>query len=242
MVLYVCLLLGYVTLSVVVTDFFFFVDAADTVNHPVRHSLPQELMNLYGSDMKGRCTSVSRANSDICSGTSVLNDGIIPALSGVSDSTSQWAAQLFTMRRSGTDSIVVSFEVPQVVHDRVELSVFNCPERGIYAPSVTVYVDAGSFLPERDNDNLGDHNTNMPLLKTSCDYLFKFCVELAGGVMVRYLNVEFPFQNNSDFVFLGEVTFLNVLDPNEACGEPELITSTVNMSPLPTGMYNILKA
>ena len=90
----------------------FLVDAADTVSRPIRHSLPQELERLYGSDINGKCTSVSGANSDIFSGTSVLNDGVIPALSGVNDSTSQWAAQLFTMRRSGTDSIVVSFEVP----------------------------------------------------------------------------------------------------------------------------------
>ena len=95
------------------------VNAADTVSRPIRHSLSQILESLYGSDMSGRCTAVSGANSDICSGMSVLNDGIIPALSGVGDSTSQWAAQLFTMRRSGTDSIVVSFEVPQVAHDRI---------------------------------------------------------------------------------------------------------------------------
>ena len=70
--------------------------------------------------MGGRCTSTSEVNSDICNGTSVLNDGIISALHGVSDSTSQWAAQLFTLQRSGKDSIVVSFEVAQSVHYCVE--------------------------------------------------------------------------------------------------------------------------
>ena len=154
--------------------YFFLADTADTVSHPVRHSLPQELENLYGSDINGRCTSVSGANSDICSGTSVLNDGVIPALSGVGDSTSQWAAQLFTMRRSGTNSIVVSFDVQPATYDCVELAVFNCPERGIYAPSVIVYVDTGSFLPERSSDNLGFQNTIKNLSGTSCDYLLKF--------------------------------------------------------------------
>ena len=208
-----------------------FFDAADTVSRPIRHSLPQELVNLYGSDMNGRCTSVSGANSDICNGTSVLNDGIIPALSGVSDNTSQWAAQLFTMRRSGTNSIVVSFEVPQGNHNRVELSVFNCPERGIYVPNVTVYVDF-YFSPER---SLGNRNTDVTLLETSCDYLLKFCVPLAGAVSLRHYDLQFSYQNNSDFVFLGEVTFLNVPNRNEPCGEPELITSTATLTPLPTG-------
>ena len=164
----------------------------------------------------------------------MLNDGIIPVLSGVSDSTSQWAAQLFTMRRSGTDSIVISFEVQQITHNRIELVVFNCPERGIYAPNVTVYFDVVSFLPERGGNNLGIQNTDKTLLQTSCDYLLKFCVPLSGGLHSRYFNLEFPYQNNSDFVFLGEVTFLNVVT-GESCGQPELITSTVTLSPLPTG-------
>ena len=38
--------------------------------------------------------------TNICSGMSVYNDGIIPALSGVR--TSQWAAQLFTMTEPPT--------------------------------------------------------------------------------------------------------------------------------------------
>ena len=210
----------------------FFVDVADTVSRPIRLSLPQELVNLYGSDMNGRCTSVSGANSDICNGTSVLNDGIIPALSGVSDNTSQWATQLFTMRRFGTDSIVVSFEVQQVLYNSVELAVFNCPERKIYTPSVTVYIDLGSFSPERGGDNLGLEIANMTLSITSCDYLLKFCVQLGGGASPRYFNLVFPYQNNSDFVFLGEVTFLNVVD--RQCGQPVPIMLTVTLLPLPT--------
>ena len=201
------------------------------MSRPIRHSLPQEeLESLYGSDMNGRCTSISGANSDICNGTSVLNDGIIPALSGVSDNTLQWAAQLFTMRRARRDSIVVSFEVPKVNHDCIELSVFNCPERGIYVPNVTVYFDTS----EMSGDNLDFRNTDKNLSQTSCKYLFRFCVELTGSVTAHYFNLEFPYQNNSDFVFLGEVTFLNVIT-DEPCGQPEMITSTVTLSPLPSG-------
>ena len=191
------------------------------VSHPIRHSLPtQTLQSLFGSQTTGRCTSIA---DNICNGTSVLNDGIIPALSGVIDCPqSQWANQLLTMRRSFDRSagINISFEVEPVNHDRMELVVFNCPERGIYTPMVRVYIDT-SFMPE----SLGHLNTNQSLLRTSCDHLIRFCVEFNGAVSVPSLALEFPYQNNSDFVFLGEVTFLN--GGAEPCDPPELITMPV---------------
>ena len=177
--------------------------------------------------MNGRCTSICGDNNNICNGTSVLNDGLIPALSGVSeDPQSQWAAQLFTMGRamSGTARIILSFEVERAIYNRVELAVFNCPERGIYTPVINVYVDF-SFRPVRDNDGtLTNFITNQSLPSTSCDHLIKFCVQFSGAVSVPYFNLEFPHQDNSNssFVFLGEVTFLR--SGAEPCGPPELIT------------------
>ncbi|MCG8622985.1 MAG: hypothetical protein MJE68_13445, partial [Proteobacteria bacterium] len=56
----------------------------------------------------------------------------------------------------------------------------------------------------------------------SCEYLLKFCVEFNGGVGIPNLKLIFPYQNNSNFVFLGEVTFLN--DPINPCDPPEMIT------------------
>ena len=182
--------------------------------------------------MYGNCTSISGDNNNICNGTSVLNDGIIPDLSGVSDNNqSQWAAQLFTMGRteSGTAKIILSFEVEHNTYDRVELTVFNCPEQNIYTPVLNVYFDT-SFRPERNNSSLGTAVVaNHTLLNTSCNYLLKYCVEFSDAISSRYLNLEFPYQdmyNYSRFVFLGEVTFLNDSNP---CDPPELI------QPLSTG-------
>ena len=191
------------------------------MSRPIRHTLPPELESgLFGSQGNGGCSST---NNDICEGTSVLNDGILPALSGVSsDPASQWANELFTMRRSGTDDIVLSVEVPNEIHDRMELSVFNCPQLGIYAPQVVVYT-ADSLK----TNLLMVANVSLP--DTSCDYLWNFCVLFSGGTSTPNLNLVFPYQNNSNFVFLGEVTFLN--DPvNDQCNPPELIT----MRQLPT--------
>ena len=194
-----------------------------TVSQPISHTLPRELESgLFGSPVNGGCSSTSGTNNEICDGTSVLNDGILPALSGVSsDSQSQCAAQLFTMRRSGTDRIVVSFEFPisSTNRNRLELAVFNCPQLGIYAPQVSVYVATPMKI---DLTRIAD----MTISQASCDHLLKFCVEL-GGAGIPNLNLVFPYQSNSDYVFLGEVTFLNDPTINNQCDPPELITMQV---------------
>ena len=162
------------------------------MSRPISHSLPPELESrLFGSPVNGGCSSISGTNNEICDGTSVLNDGILPALSGVSnDSASQWASELFTMRRSGTDQIAVSLELPSgPTHDRVELAVFNCPQWGIYAPRVIVEIAGVSAIV-----------ANATLPDESCEYLLKFCVEFNGGVGIPYLKLIFPYQNNSNFV------------------------------------------
>ena len=185
------------------------------MSQPVRHTLPPELESgWFGSPVNGGCSSTS---GEICDGTSVLNDGILPTLSGVSnDPASQWANEFFTMRRSGTNQLVVSVEVPSGTHNRVELTVFNCPQLGIYAPRVNVYT-ADSL--KHDLSMVA----NVTLPDVSCDYLMKFCVQFSGSIGTTNFNFVFPYQTNSNFVFLGEVTFMN--DPNNhLCGPPELIT------------------
>ena len=183
------------------------------MSRPISHSLPPELESgLFGSPVDGGCSSTS---GSICEGTSVLNDGILPALSGVSsEPASQWASELFTMRRSGTDQIAMSVDLPSGTHNRVELTVFNCPQWGIYTPWVIVEIIIQNIIV-----------ANASLPDISCEYLLKFCVEFDRGVGVPNLKLIFPYQNNSDFVFLGEVTFLN--DPVNQCDPPELITMQV---------------
>ena len=94
-----------------------------------RHNLPQNrLKPVFGSQNNGSCTSsnTSLNGSFVCIGTSVLNDGIIPALDGITIN-SLWASKLFTL--NGTRGrIVLSFEVDSDSHDRMELAVFNCPD------------------------------------------------------------------------------------------------------------------
>ena len=188
----------------------------------MRHTLPPALESgLFGSPVNGGCSSISGTNNEICNGTSVLNDGVLPALSDVSsDPASQWANELFTMRRCRTDKINVSVQLSadNINYDRVELSVFNCPQWGIYAPQVMVYVTSSL------NGNNLILIADATLSEESCEYLLRFCVPFNQGIGNPNLNLVFPYQNNSNFVFLGEITFLD--DPNP-CDQPILITSRI---------------
>ena len=168
----------------------------------------------------------------------MLNDGIPPALSGISnDSASQWAAQLFTLKRNQSDKIIVSFKIESATtinFNRVELTLFNCPARMIYSPRVLIYL-ISSFPAIMDGDLLTLH-ANVTLPNISCDHLIKFCVTIMGAT--NKIAFIFPDEGNSDYVFLAEVTFLNILDRNNMnvmCEPPELIISTAGPSQLQDG-------
>ena len=161
--------------------------------------------------MNASCTEFFTNSDNICSGTSVLNDSIIPA---VDTSRPAWASQLFTL--SGTRGIIrLSFEVNSSNHDRMELAVFNCPEMGIGLSSIRVYFDQ-SFRPGRDNTTLGTLIVEPQLMATSCDQLLVFCVKYdTTQSPTRFINLEILNNTSEDYVFFGEVTFLN--GGNEPC-------------------------
>ena len=183
-----------------------------------RHNLPQKRLELvYGSQNNGNCTDVSQSLNEIpvCTGTSVLNDGIIPILNGISSNeTSSWATELFTL--SGENGrIILSFEVDSMDHVRMELAVFNCPDMGINSPKVDIYYDS-LFRPDRmgTNQPLGNFSTESQLVGTSCDHLLVFCVPYNTSEdapsPTNSINLVFPraSETRSMYVFLGEVTFL----------------------------------
>ena len=159
-------------------------------------------------------------NMNICNGTSVLNDGDTPTLYGVSeDPSSEWASQLFTMRRNGTDTVSLTFQLASAVNrDRVEVAVFNCPQRRIYAPSIGVYSNF-QLLPQTRT-----FITNKTLQNASCSHLIKFCLDFGLSTTLRFFTLEFPYETDSDYVFLGEVSFFD--GGSLSCDAPELINAT----------------
>ena len=151
--------------------------------------------------------------NNTCAGTSVLNDGFIPPLDGVS-SNSTWASELFTL--NGTRGIIrLSFEVDSENHDCMELAVFNCPEMRINLSSVSVYFDS-SFRPDRNDSTLGTLIMESQLMATSCDHLLVFCVKYnTTQSPTQFINLVIPSNSSVDYVFLAEVTFLD--GGNEPC-------------------------
>ena len=176
----------------------------------IRHNLPQtRLVLVSGSQNNGSCQDLSSTlDRPICAGTSVLNDGIIPDLVGVGQSNSQWASELFTL--SGTNTIRLSFELDSVDHDRMELAVFNCPEMSINLPMLNVYFDSSFRQDRMQLDDLGNLAMEAQIMNISCDHLLVFCVKYnPAQPPTRFINLEIPHSSSGDFVFLGEVTFLN---------------------------------
>ena len=181
---------------------------------------------MFGSLKDGNCSSLmdSPHRGKICNSTSLLTDGVIPALSNLSnDSSSLWASQLLTMSQSSTDSerIVLSFELENQVYDCVELAVVNCPRWHWNASRVNIYSDT-SFRPERENESLGTMKANYVLSNTSCDYLVKFYVSFMP-VNASYFNIEFPASTSNNNVFVGEISFFSGADDCEKIWPPELI-------------------
>ena len=179
-----------------------------------RHNLPQtRLESINGSKIDAGCTEFFMDRDNICSGTSVLNDGIKPA---IDTSSPAWASELFTL--SGTRGIIrLSFELDSANHDRMELAVFNCPEMGIGLSSVRVYFDE-SFRPDRDDPmpTLGTLIMESQLMAISCDRLLVFCVKYnTTQTPTQFINLEILNNTTENYVFLGEVIFLN--GGNERC-------------------------
>ena len=205
-----------------------------------RHTLPQNrLESLCGSDKNASCSvknNIGIGDRVSCDGTSVLNDGHIPALDRANCGlNSQWGIELFTLTRPTPNAnIILSFEVDSNDHDCMKLAVFSCPEVGVSFQLVNIYFDS-SFRPDRvDNQLLGNLNIESQLMRTCCDHLLVFCVQYSDAApSTRYINLEFPslsITNFSDiFVFLGEVTFLN--GGSEPC-DPAMPTTIIGKTKL----------
>ena len=148
----------------------------------------------------------------------MLNDGTAPTLDEISyDPQSQWASQLFTMNRTVmatgvANNITLSFQIGLTAaeHDRMEIVVFNCPQKGIYTPTVKLFMDT-AFRPKQGPFSF--LKTSASLRTTSCNHLLKFCVKFSA-IGSQFYSIQFPYQESSNYIFLGEVTFLN------AAGEP----------------------
>ena len=177
--------------------------------------------SVNGSSATGNCASVSSSTSGTltCADptSSVLFDGI-PVLTGLDGDT--WASQLLTVhtRAYGNDIIFDFHDTPGSTFrvERIELTMFNCPQWGTGAHSIIV-LEQGHAIA------VTDVNT------TSCDSLVRVCI--SPKTTARVLTLRLFLYSGSDWAHLAEVTFWG----NNPICPPEAIITVPLTDPEATG-------
>ena len=177
--------------------------------------VPYGIESVNGSDVNMGCTSplVDRGGVMVCESVSHLVDGCSP---DIDTSTSDWASQLVTVRKSSTDDIryfhvLLTFGFDTAVSlTGIELDLFLCPEWKIGAPHITVYGDEEFelVLPNPDLQFIS-HDIN----QLSCDSLSNVSIPFMGSALAvasfrTWHILVTQFGSDIDLVHVGEVRFL----------------------------------
>ena len=155
----------------------------------------------------------------ICMSQSYLVDGCSPV---IDTSTSDWASQLVTVRKTQTDEIQIDhvlltfgFDTAVTLTD-IELDLFLCPELNTYAPYITVYGNT------ENNFDLTLPATSLPftsyphfhdVIPHSCNSLSTVTIPISDtdtldGSFHTWHIVISNFNSSIDWVHVGEVRFL----------------------------------
>ena len=130
-----------------------------------------------------------------------------------------WASELVTVRKNSAtwhipyDYAVLSFlfQLP-VSLTSIKLSLFKCPQWGIGAPNIIVYVDMANDknvlnfdTRDRDTIPLAQFQDN----QSSCSGLVSVTIPLKTDTQYRrwHIAVSFEDQPDIDWVYVGEVQF-----------------------------------
>ena len=179
--------------------------------------VPQRIESVNGSAVNMGCTSplVDSGGVMICMSQSYLVDGCSPA---IDTSTSDWASQLVTVRKTQTDELIFEHVLLTFGFDTavtltgIEIDLFLCPEWGISAPFISVYANEESNL----TFTYGSIST-LPFHRytpsqSSCDSLSNIAISLGQTFFASpYLTWHIlfsSFYSSIDWVHVGEVRFL----------------------------------
>ena len=179
-----------------------------------------QTVSVSGSSVTGHCSNVS-SNGVISTCTdptsSVLFDGVIPTLTGLDGD--MWASQLLTLQTTATRATVLFdfTDTPSYVGllGRLEVVMFNCPEKGILASTIRV---STSSSPSENTTPLMVVNIDI----TSCDFLVRVCTPIT--TTQPSITLEFVITLNSDMVYLAEMTFY--ADTSASTCPPDSIVTT----------------
>ena len=192
--------------------------------------VPQGIESVNGSAVNMGCTSplVDSDGVMICDecSTNFLIDGSSPA---IDTSTSDWASQLVTVRKTQNENIITNMEMEfdhvlltfgfdtAVTLTGIELDLFLCPEWGISAPFISMYFDEESNLVF-SNQSLNLPSQGHTPSQSSCNSLSNVTISLRDTLRsTPYLTVHVlisSFNPSIDWVHVGEVRFLGSDIPN----------------------------
>ena len=187
---------------------------------PVKVVQPHGIESVNGSDINMGCTSplVDSDGVMVCMSQSYLVDGCSPV---IDTSTSDWASQLVTVRKTQTDEIpfdhvLLTFGFDTAVTlTGIELDLFLCPDMNISAPYITVYADEESNLVITYDSLFSLPFRHYPppgtVLPTSCDSLTSIIIVLTNTLTDHYLTWHIlisSFTSSIDWVYVGEIRFL----------------------------------
>ena len=194
--------------------------------------VPQGIESVNGSavDMGCICPLVDSDGVMICLSQSYVVDDCSPA---INTSTSDWASQLVTVRKTQTDEIpfdhvLLTFGFDTAVTlTGIELDLFLCPEWGISAPFISAYFDEESNLVF-SGQSLNPPTQGRTPSQSSCNSLSTVTINLGDGLRsTPYLTVHVLISSFSpfiDWVHVGEVRFLGSdYTPQMIC--PSTVTS-----------------
>ena len=182
-------------------------------------TIDAETVSVNGSSATGHCSSVSRNGAtSTCTNpiSSVLLDGVIPTLTGLDGNI--WASQLLTLQRTSTRGTVLFDFIDTAgyvgLFGRLEVMMFNCPEKGISASTIRVSTSS----PAGSTTRL----MVVVIANTSCDSLVRVCTPIA--TTQPSITLEFFSSRASHMVYLAEVTFY--ADTSASTCPPDTVVTT----------------
>jgi hypothetical protein len=143
-----------------------------------------------------------------------LFDNNIPTLNDLDGN--MWARELLTIGRNSSSLLILFYFTDMPDYRgirRIELVMFNCPEWGIGAQQITVFL-----LSTSGSDFLIGKEVN-PII-TSCDSLVRVCIPQFTASEV--ISLAF---NNLDWVYIAEVIFYGA-GSSSICPPDIIITPT----------------
>ena len=199
--------------------------------------VPQGTESVNGSREDIGCTSPVYQNNEtmICLSDNFLIDGCSPT---IDTTTSHWASELVTVRRSESvpdlpfAHVLLAFGFAENVSlTGIEMDLFLCPNWGISASTITVY----PFDDTNATAYISYPPANFMPEQFSCDSLST--ITITGEVLTALsystigIVVEMSPIPGIEWVHFGDIRFLGLnLAPSPSCVAPTTITPTSTLT------------